>query len=173
MKNEVLNSYVSFLTLNNVQPNTVASTNAYSVVLTNAANYSPGVLSTQIRLTVLADTDGDGLPDAWETDNGVQDPNLDKDGDGMTNREEYLSGTNPSDADSYLRVERFSMDGDVQVEFKAVSNLTYSVEFKNSLEELIWNKLADVAAATTNRTIILSDPSPVPNRYYRLVTPAF
>lgn len=47
-----------------------------------------------------ADTDHDGMPDAWETlytlnPNDPADGPLDADGDGYTNVEEYLNGTNP------------------------------------------------------------------------------
>jgi pectate lyase len=47
----------------------------------------------------LADTDKDGMPDAWEEKHGLKpetaDNNGDVDGDGYTNLEEYLNGTNP------------------------------------------------------------------------------
>jgi PA14 domain/Bacterial TSP3 repeat len=60
----------------------------------------------------LDDLDDDCLPDAWEsqsglnaTDNGAIDPVRqgeagDDDGDGLTNREEYLLGTNPANSDT-------------------------------------------------------------------------
>lgn len=45
------------------------------------------------------DSDGDGLPDAWETahslDPFVNDADADADGDGRTNQEEYNAGTDP------------------------------------------------------------------------------
>lgn len=55
-------------------------------------------------LTVdVADTDGDGLPDTWETDNSTDpstpDGDADPDGDGYTNLEEYNLGSDPQDAD--------------------------------------------------------------------------
>jgi len=57
------------------------------------------------------DTDGDGLPDGWEAmyldplnddvnNNGVADGDEDFDGDGLTNKEEYLLNTNPTTLDS-------------------------------------------------------------------------
>lgn len=47
-----------------------------------------------------ADCDGDGMPDDWELRYGLDptdpsDANLDSDGDGYTNIEEFLNGTNP------------------------------------------------------------------------------
>ena len=50
------------------------------------------------------DTDYDGMPDNWEIDNGlnplVDDAAQDADGDGATNLQEYLAGTDPQDSDS-------------------------------------------------------------------------
>jgi hypothetical protein len=46
--------------------------------------------------TPPTDTDGDGMPDAWETERGlnpnVNDSAADRDGDGYTNIEEYVNG---------------------------------------------------------------------------------
>jgi hypothetical protein len=56
------------------------------------------------------DSDGDGMPDWWEKKYGL-DPNdpsdaaKDKDGDGYTNLEEYLNGTDPTKFVDYTRPE--------------------------------------------------------------------
>lgn len=58
-----------------------------------------------------SDDDGDGIPDIYERTHGllplVDDGDWDLDGDGMTNRDEYLAGTAVDDPNSLLRVERF------------------------------------------------------------------
>jgi hypothetical protein len=56
------------------------------------------------------DTDGDGMPDAWESSHGlspsdVADGAKDRDGDGYTNVEEYLNGTDPTVFVDYKKFE--------------------------------------------------------------------
>ncbi|NBC23497.1 MAG: hypothetical protein GVY21_08490, partial [Gammaproteobacteria bacterium] len=51
-----------------------------------------------------ADTDGDGMPDAWETDNGLNpedaaDADTDADGDGRSNADEFRAGGDPNTDD--------------------------------------------------------------------------
>ena len=56
----------------------------------------------------VADSDGDGLPDLWEQESGLDastgfgefGADGDADGDGLSNRLEYRIGTDPTDADS-------------------------------------------------------------------------
>ena len=56
------------------------------------------------------DTDGDGLPDDWEKKHGLNfsdasDASTDADGDGYTNVEEFLNGTDPKQFVDYTRLE--------------------------------------------------------------------
>lgn len=56
-------------------------------------------------VSYVEDSDGDGLPDSWETAYGMDptlpgDESLDPDEDGLTNIEEYLNRTDPLDRDS-------------------------------------------------------------------------
>ena len=162
------------LTLSNV---TLASAGTYSVIATNAASLT-GVFSTNAVLTVLTDADHDHLPDEWEVAYGLNpnDPTdalLDLDGDTMNNWQEYLAGTNPTNALSYLKVERLVTGvAGAQLEFLAVSNKTYTLQYKNLLSEPAWLRLLDVGARETNRVEAVIDPAPAARaRFYRLVTP--
>jgi hypothetical protein len=56
--------------------------------------------------SALVDSDGDGLPDLWELDHGLNpkdpaDATADPDDDGLRNLQEYVAGKNPLVADSY------------------------------------------------------------------------
>lgn len=155
-------------------PVTNLATRQWRLIVTNAAAVSPGVNIT-FNVTALADSDGDGLPDAWETATGLNptspaDRLLDGDGDGLTNLQEYEAGTDPDNADSYLRIDTIDINGGANVTFGALSNRTYTVQSSDGIG-LPWTRLADVPAHPTNRVERIRDPAFHPLRYYRLSTP--
>lgn len=60
-------------------------------------------------ITPTADLDGDGIPNYWEQQYSGSQTGLvasaDIDGDGFTNLQEYIADTDPTDIDSFLRVD--------------------------------------------------------------------
>jgi hypothetical protein len=151
---------------------------SYTVVVTNPVN-TLGVVSAAAVLTILADSDGDHLPDTWEIANQFNpsfsgDGTNDLDGDSLSNREEYLAGTDPRDVLSYLKVDRLTAGvGPPTLEYRAVSNKTYSILWKPSLDSGNWSVLTNPPAYPINRLEQVIDPTPgVERRIYRLATPA-
>jgi hypothetical protein len=138
----------AFPTLTNVQP---ADTGVYRLYLVNAA--VPDLTSTSPNrtwtLTVLPDTDDDGLPDEWETAHGLNpasaaDAVVDSDGDGLSHLAEFRSGTVPTNAASMFRVETVELgNGQAGVRFTAAANHTYTVERSLVATGGAWVKVVD------------------------------
>ena len=180
ISNLLANGSDSFLTLTNLEPTPSTNQFYFSVGVTNLAGSS--TLSSNAVITVVPDSDGDGIPDEWESANGlnVSDPAdaaLDSDGDGVSNHDEYLAGTDPHDPNSFLKIECLTTGSPpaALVRFSARAAKTYTVLRRDSLNAGTWISLADVPAAPSNRPVDLRDPMPPnssqPQRFYRLVTP--
>ena len=105
-----------------------------------------------------------------------------------TNRVVTLTNTIPGDASRFYRlvtplqpdgfsgiprIEQIKFNaGIVTLEFSAVSNRSYSVQYKSSIGDTAWLRLKDVSAQPTNRTaIVTDDPHGATRRFYRIVSP--
>ena len=105
--------------------------------------------STRLDLTLGVDSDGDGIPDAWEQDMIDFDPddNLrtladvrpgdDFDGDGLSNLMEYLAGTYAFDRLDGLNLTlKEVVDQVARLEFLIVRGHTYSIQ--SSVDAVHW-----------------------------------
>jgi hypothetical protein len=170
----ILTSAVPFLVISNAQPR-VPPLN-FRVIVQNVAGSTFAAASTNVALTVLADHDRDGLADVWEVlygfnTNNTADALLDPDGDTLNNRAEYLSGTDPTNAASVLRLALNETNPGL-LQFIAQSNVAYRVEYRTNLAFESWSAFTSLAAQAFSRTAQVSVPYPpsVPARYYRIVT---
>jgi hypothetical protein len=95
----------------------------------------------------------------------------------MNNLQEYLAGTDPTNALSYLRIDATPLGAgpppSLLLTLSAVSNHTYSIICRDDAGSGTWVRLADIDARLTNRIVTVTNvlPAGVTNRFYRLQTP--
>jgi hypothetical protein len=180
IKQATINSNQDFFVISNVSTNAGAISNSAGIFAIQFTNSVGGSLSTTATnhvafLTVLLDSNNNGIPDNWESQyfgspTGA-DRNADPDGDGMSNWAEYTAGTNPTNAASYLKVDSITVPGSALITFQAVAGRTYTVEYTDDLTNPVWARLADVTSRTVDSPVTVTDAAPQPDRYSRLVTP--
>ncbi len=129
------------------------------------------------RLNLWIDGDEDGIPNAWEVANGMSDANaadalIDTDGDGFTNSQEYLAGTNPRDRLSVFKIgevaRQVSPNGlNTMVSWTSVEGKQYQVERSYDLANWIVME-SNVAATPPLNTVIDSQASPAGKAFYRV-----
>jgi hypothetical protein len=143
----------------------ISLSNSFAVLQTDTL--SPGPL----------DANGSGLPIAWELENfGTTNinPNADPDGDGMSNLQEYIAGTNPNNPESNLRITAITAHAtgnSATLTWTSVPSRLYYVEERTNLTFGAWatNATLGVVApdpgATTTRNLTDTAAS---NRFFRV-----
>jgi hypothetical protein len=164
---------VSTITMTNLQ-----ATTTFRFAATNLASGSVNTQSTTATITVLKDSDGDGVPDVWEAAHGMitnnaSDGLLDFDNDGMINRDEYFAGTSPTNAASVLKVFLTQTNLATPLQFDAQSNITYTIQYRTNFDAAPWQTLSKVAPQAAVRTILFASPPETTNnpRYFRVLVP--
>ena len=122
---------------------------------------------------VWKDTDGDGMADDWEqqyfgSTTGAN-ASADPDGDGFTNLQEFLAGTDPTSSTSALRITSIAPDnGDYLVTFTSATNKLYRLERTDDLVAGVWTTITNNILGTGG-AIPITDvgAAAVSNRFYR------
>jgi uncharacterized repeat protein (TIGR01451 family) len=126
----------------------------------------------QSLLTVLRDTDHDGIPDDWEIPHGLNPNNpsdalLDSDGDGTSNLQEYLAGTDPFVFDGVrILSAQVTGNGAVDLTVHAAAGVTYALETSTNFVD--WSLLRLFVCPGTNYTVHAAVDSILPLVFFRL-----
>ena len=166
-----------------VDPSVLGEGNNVLAIELHQANGTSADVSLDLELMAVSVPLDDGLA-TWKTryfnpaelkDSALSDDNADPDKDGHTNLQEFISGTNPRDAQSVLALKIAEQTAvGTKLRFGAVAGKTYTVQYRDSLlAGGAWFKVADVEAVSTSRTMEVTDgrSSNTSFRYYRIVTP--
>ena len=138
------------------------------------ANDGLGHTGETNTFNVEADADADGMGDTWESANGLavgtNDAAEDKDGDGQSNRAEWLAGTLPGNSTSTFRVTSTAITGaDIVIIWPAVAGRRYNVASATTLGGA-WTVLNTAPLTTGTYTHIGGAGGPA--RFYRVeITP--
>jgi len=126
-----------------------------------------------VTLPIL-DSDGDGLPNEWENlhfghPTNQAGPNGDPDGDGFTNLQEYLAGTDPNEPDSVLFVTIENLPGNTnRITWVGAPNRFYRV-LRSTQISTGYAPIATGLVTTSPENVYLDVVSPTaPTFFYRI-----
>lgn len=131
------------------------------------------------QLSFGPDSVGDGIPDSWRATqfgsptltNESSCATCDPDGDGLSNLQEYLSGTAPLDPASALRVSSVSKTGnDITIGIATIAGIrSYRVEYNGDLAGGAWQALTDGLVGTgAVLPVVDPDAASATARFYRV-----
>lgn len=122
------------------------------------------------------DGDGDQIPDSWEILFGLNPENpedglADRDQDGMNNRREFLSGTDPLDAASRFVIEEFTVtETQAFLVFQGQAGQSYSIEATDDLESDVWVEVRRIKRLAKQTALRLSLDPILGAGFYRVTT---
>jgi len=153
-------------------------TNDWCLVTDDANANSEGVvLYRQFRPN--EDTDADGLADDWELryfgTTAAVNGTADADGDGHTDLQEFVAGTDPTNALSQLRIQSIAQDGDnIQVDWRTAGGHTNVVQTAATVTNVFTDLSLPLAITGSGDTLTnyldAGGATNGPGRFYRVRT---
>ncbi|WP_136078198.1 hypothetical protein [Pontiella desulfatans] len=132
------------------------------------------VAISSMRVDPYPDNDGNGLPDWWEIfflGSTGQVAGVDSDGDGLSNGDELIAGSDPDDAYSALVIHEFeeAIGGGYTVKWDSYSERTYHVLKTSNLVSNAWPSVSGPLPGTGGE-MAFTDASPVSpsNSFYKI-----
>ena len=114
--------------------------------LLTESDYSNNTTNIPVVIPLL-DDNTNGMGDDWETLYGVSDPDADADNDGMSNLQEYHSGTDPTNSTSVFHITSIVSEGDdFRVTWTTVGCKKYRLQAGNGDEDgsIVSGNFADI-----------------------------
>ncbi len=118
------------------------------------------------------DSDTDGIPDEWQisywgaNSSKWGSPNADSDGDGMSNYQEFLAGTDPRDAGSSLKTEVQTVQGALYFKWNTVAGKVYQMQFSSDFST--WTNVGAQRMAVSGEDSVFVEQS-AGIGFYRIV----
>lgn len=131
----------------------------------------PTTMDLEVTVVRDLDTDADGLPDDWEEfyfHNLTQLATDDFDHDGANELQEYLAGTDPTDATSVFKVTTAqTANQQAELRWPNVPSRHFEVEFSENLTT--WQTITNPALYfPTPQQVIWTETTNAPTRFYRV-----
>ena len=95
----------------------------------------------------------------------------DFDGDGMSDRDEFLAGLDPTNRGAVFTVFIIQSltAGTTELVWSAVPGKTYTLEFKDNLTETAWQRLSEAVVVNGSVATAMDHSAPAKQRFYRAV----
>jgi uncharacterized protein (DUF1800 family) len=129
-----------------------------------------GFVSANARAAI--DLNHDGVPDIWAMvyDAGTLAPSADSDGDGQSNANEAIAGTNPLSPDSALRIRSIVVDANgVQLIARTERGKKYQLQSTPALDPPNWQPAGAAEVAQYDETTFFAAGPNPSEQYYRLL----